>query len=121
MRCLSFANGPVDEYPKAFKQLVIKVPQMALEERVYVYSKGLNYNVQATTIEQTKRLTASEDGILRNLRFYEGGPISGSGKATPMEIVAIGLRKNMLEPVEYDRRRTAGPCFVCGKEGHRIY
>jgi hypothetical protein len=68
-----------------------------------------------TTIEQAKLLAASADGILRRQRYYGGGPSSGFSKANPMEIGAVCLRKNRLEPAEYERRRSAGLCFVCGK------
>jgi Ty3 transposon capsid-like protein len=75
-------RGTVDEYSKAFNELVIKVPQMTLEEKLYVFIKGLKHNVQVsvslhspTTIEQAKLLAASADGILSSQRYYGGGPV----------------------------------------------
>jgi hypothetical protein len=104
------------------------VPQTTLEEKLYIFIKGLKHNVQIrlslhspTTIEQEKLLAASADGILSSQRYDGGGPSSAFGKATPMEIGAVSLRKNRLEPVEYERRPSAGLCFFCGKEGHRAY
>jgi Retrotransposon gag protein len=40
--------GIVDEYAKALNELVIKVPQMTLEEKRYVFTKGLKHNVQVS-------------------------------------------------------------------------
>jgi Retrotransposon gag protein len=89
-------RGTVDEYSKAFNELVVKVPQMTLEEKFYVFIKGLKHNVQVSvslhspsTIEQAKLLAASAVGILSSQRYYGGGPSSGFGKATPMEIGAV--------------------------------
>jgi hypothetical protein len=112
-----------DEYSKASNKLVIKVPQMTLEEKLYVFIKGLKHNVQVsvslhspTTVEQAKLLAATADVILSSQRYYGGGSSSGFSKATPMEIGKVGLRKNRLKPTEYERRRSAGLCFVGGKD-----
>jgi Retrotransposon gag protein len=94
-----------DEYSKAFNELVIKVPQMTLEEKLYVFIKGLKHNVQVsvslhspTTIEQAKLLAANADGILSSQRYYGGGPSSGFGKATPMKMGAVGLPRTGWNP-----------------------
>jgi Retrotransposon gag protein len=78
-------RGNVDEYSKAYNDLVIKVPQMTPEEKLYTFNKGLKYNVQVsvslqspTTVEQAKLLAASADGILGNQRYYGGGPSQGA-------------------------------------------
>jgi Retrotransposon gag protein len=82
-------RGTVDEYSKAYNELVIKVPQMTLEEKLYTFIKGLKYIVQAsvslqspTTVEQAKLLAASADGILSNQRYYGGGPSQNPSRPT---------------------------------------
>jgi Ty3 transposon capsid-like protein len=74
-------RGTVDDYSKAYNGLVIKVPQMTLEEKLYTFIKGLKYNAQVSvslqspsTVEQAKLVAASADGILSNQRYYGGGP-----------------------------------------------
>jgi hypothetical protein len=59
------------EYSKAFNELVIKLPQMTLEEKLYVFIEVLKHNVDVslslhspTTVEQAKLLAACADGIL---------------------------------------------------------
>jgi Retrotransposon gag protein len=46
-------RGTVDEYFKAYNDLVIKVPQMTLEEKLYTFIKGLKYNVQVSVSLQS--------------------------------------------------------------------
>jgi hypothetical protein len=105
----------------------MKVPQMTLEEKLYNF-KGLKYSVQVsvslefpTTAKQAKLLAASTDGILSSQRYYGGEPSQNANLPTPMEIGAVGLRKNRLDPEEYESRRAARLCFFCGKEGHWDY
>jgi Retrotransposon gag protein len=64
-------RGSVDDYAKAFTLLVVKVPQMTLEEQLYNFIKGLKAQVQVsvalqspTTFEEAKLLASSADGIL---------------------------------------------------------
>jgi Retrotransposon gag protein len=121
-------RGTADEYSKAYNELVITVPQMTLEENLYAFIKGLKYYVQVsvslqspTIVEKTQLLAASADGILSNQRYYGGGPSQNTSRPILMEIGALGLHKNGLDPEEYKRRRAARLCFAYGKEGHRAY
>jgi Retrotransposon gag protein len=122
-------RGSVDDYAKAFTLLVVKVPQMTLEEQLYNFIKGLKAQVQVsvalqspTTLEEAKLLASSADGILYQHRQYPGptrfSPNTGS---VPMELGATDLRRKRLDPVEFDRRRLAALCFECGKLGHKAY
>jgi Ty3 transposon capsid-like protein len=72
-------RGIVDDYDKAFTLLVVKVPQMTLEEQLYNFIKGLKSQVQVsvalqspTTLEEAKKLASSADGILYQHRQYPG-------------------------------------------------
>jgi Retrotransposon gag protein len=38
-------RGSVDDYAKAFDFLVVKVPQMTIEEQLYLFNKGLKPQV----------------------------------------------------------------------------
>jgi hypothetical protein len=122
-------RGTFDDYAKAFTLLVVKVPQMTLEEQLYTFIKGLKPQVQVsvalqspTTLEEAKLLASSADGVLNQHRQYTGpsrfGPNPGSA---PMELGATNSQWKRLEPAEFDRRRTAALCFECGKPGKKAY
>jgi hypothetical protein len=122
-------RGSLDDYAKAFTLLVVKVPQMTLEEQLYNFIKGLKPQVQVsvalqspTTLEEAKLLASSADGILYDYRQYPGptrfNPNPGSA---PLELGATDLRGKRLEPAEFDQRRVAALCFECAKPGHKAY
>jgi Retrotransposon gag protein len=46
-------RGTVDEYSKACNELVIKLPQMTLEEKLYTFIKGLKNNVRVSVSLQS--------------------------------------------------------------------
>jgi Retrotransposon gag protein len=68
-------RGSVDDCAKSFNNLVIKVPGMTLDEKLYIFIKGLKTNIQIivamqdpSTVEQAKIMAASADGILGQQR-----------------------------------------------------
>jgi hypothetical protein len=124
-------RGSVDDYAKSFNNLVIKVPGMTLEEKLYIFIKGLKTNIQISvamqdpsTVEQAKILAASADGILcQQRRSLPSAPFVSHGspfvaRPEPMEIGSVSQRRPKLDPDEYERRRVGRLCFACGKAGH---
>jgi Retrotransposon gag protein len=124
-------RGSVDDYAKSFHNLTIKVPGMTLEEKLYIFIKGLKTNIQISvamqdprTIEQAKILAASADGILSHQRrSLPSSPFVNHGtpfvaRPEPMEIGAMAQRRNHLDPDEYERRRAGRLCYACGQAGH---
>jgi Retrotransposon gag protein len=39
-------RGSVDDYAKSFTNLIIRIPGMTLEEKLYIFIKGLKTNIQ---------------------------------------------------------------------------
>jgi hypothetical protein len=124
-------NGSVDDYAKSFHNLTIKVPGMTLEEKLYLFIKGLKTNIQISvamqdpkTVEQAKMLASSADGILSHQRrSLPSVPCASHGspfvaRPEPMEIGTVIQRRHQLDPDEYERRRAGRLCFACGKAGH---
>jgi Retrotransposon gag protein len=124
-------RGTVDDYAKSFHNLTIKVPGMTLEEKLYIFIKGLKTNIQISvamqdprTIEQAKILADSADGVpSHQRRSLPSGPFVNHGSpfvARPesMEIGAMAQRRNRLDPDEHDRRRACRLCYACSQAGH---
>jgi hypothetical protein len=127
-------RGTVDEYSKAYNELVIKVPQMTLEEKLYTFIKGLKYNVQVsvslqspTTVEQAKLLAASADGILSNQRYYGGDRartpvVPPLWRSEPWGSARIGWTRRSMNAAErlgfalFVARKATGPTSTALKE-----
>jgi hypothetical protein len=101
---------------------------MTLEEKLYIFIKGLKTNIQIsvamqdpTTVEQAKILAASADGILsQQRRTPPAGPFVSHGspfvaRPEPMEIGAVAQRHNRLDSDEFERRRAGRLCYACEK------
>jgi hypothetical protein len=104
---------------------------MTLEEKLYMFIKGLKTNIQISvsmqdtkTVELSKILASSADGILSHKRrSLPSGPFASHSspfvaRLEPMEIGAVVQRRHKLDPDEYERRRAGRLCFACGKAGH---
>jgi Retrotransposon gag protein len=111
-------RGSVDDYAKSFNHLIIKVPGMTLEEKLYIFIKGLKTNIQIsvtmqdpTIFEQAKILAASADGILsQQRRIPPSGPLVCHGspfiaRPEPMEIGAVVQRRVRLDSTSSRRVR----------------
>jgi hypothetical protein len=102
---------------------------MTLEEKLYMFIKGLTNNQISVamqdpkTVEQAEILASSADGILSHQRrSLPSGPFACHGSPfvaspEPMEIGAVIQRRHKLDPDEYERRRAGRLCFACGKAG----
>ena len=117
-------------YNSEFRELVLQIPHMHEEDRVYQYIKGLKPSVasmvalqQPTTLLMAQGLADIADTIQyqqmprrnfgnqgteqpRNRPTYQG--------PTPMDLDAIGK----LTDAERERLRKNGGCFRCRKTGH---
>jgi Retrotransposon gag protein len=98
-------RGSVDDYAKSFNNLILKVPGMTLEEKLYIFIKGLKTNIQIsvamqdpTTVEQAKILAASADGILSQQRRSPLRSFCQSWFAFHCPPRAYGDRRNISTP-----------------------
>ena len=117
-------------YNTEFRELVLQIPHMHEEDRVYQYVKGLKPNIstlvamqQPGTLLEAQGLADTADTIqfqqFTRRNFGKQGTEQTRNRSTyrgpaPMDLDAIGK----LTDGERDRLRKIGGCFRCRKTGH---
>jgi Ty3 transposon capsid-like protein len=71
-------RGSVDNYAKAFTLLVVKVPQMTLDEQLYSFIKGLKPQVQVSVALQSP-------STLEEAKLWPPAPTGSSTSADTTE------------------------------------
>jgi hypothetical protein len=124
-------KGGVDDYAKSFNNLVIKVPGMTLEEKLYIFIKGLKTNIQISVDIQGPQLSTKPrswmlvltESLANNAAVCPLAhlPVMGHrffARPEPMENGAVAQRRPKLDLDECEMRRVGRLCFACGKYGY---
>ena len=127
-------NEPVELYTQYMRKLFLAIGQIAEDEKVDRYVRGLKFNLrkevflqEPQTFESASRIAAKYDALFRSMskrdlpdiRTTESASTSSS-MAEPMDLSGISMPYQRNKP----RQGSAPPdkskaeCFNCGKKGH---
>ena len=116
----------VRAYTNEFNKLMLKLPMLSEEDKVYNFKKGLKTDVKIqvelrgyTDMTELKAAADRVDDLLwqangRRARREESSP---SGNVPASDIMDVGNVK--LSRAKRQRYLKEGRCFVCGEKGHQ--
>jgi Retrotransposon gag protein len=121
----------VAEYANDFNKLVLKLPDMTEDEKIYSFISGLQTEVKLQVelhcpndFQTAREIADRADTIIFQAKRFSrgrGGPISdtASGNWPSQDDEAMKLGAIRLTDSEREKYMNEGKCFRCGKKGHR--
>jgi hypothetical protein len=114
----------VQAYVHAYRSLILDIPDMAENEKLDRFVRGLKERVRKevelrdpTSLDEAIKIADRVDAITYNWRYPESEKLRTEAMGpTPMEIDAI--RRPSLTTEERERLRRTGSCFYCREQGH---
>jgi Retrotransposon gag protein len=121
----------VAEYANDFNQLVLKLPEMTEDEKIYSFISGLQTEVKLQVelhrpndLQTAKEITDRADTIIFQAKRFSrgrGGPSLGtaSGNWPNQDDEAMTIGAARLTASEREKYTKEGKCFRCGQKSHR--
>jgi Ty3 transposon capsid-like protein len=121
----------VAEYANDFNKLILKLPEMTEDEKMYCFITGLRTEVKLqvelqrpSDFQTAKEIADRADTIIFQAKRFSrgrGGPISdtASGNWPSQDDEAMKLGATRLTDSEREKYMKEWKCFRCGKKGHR--
>jgi hypothetical protein len=121
----------VAEYANDFNKLILKLPEMTEDEKMYCFITGLQTEVKLqvelqrpSDLQTAKEIADRADTIIfQAKRFSRGRGVSSSETASGnwpnQDEEAMKLGATRLTASEREKYMKEGKCFRCGQKGHR--
>jgi Retrotransposon gag protein len=121
----------VAEYANDFNKLVLKLPEMTEDEKIYSFISGLQTEVKLQVelhrpndLQIAKKIADRADTIICQAKRFSGGRggpsfETASGNWPNHDDEAMKLGAAVLTDSEQEKYMKEGKCFRCGHKGHR--
>jgi hypothetical protein len=122
-------RGSIKSYTNEFNNLILKLPMLTTEDKIFFYKEGLKPDVRMQvsiarpqSLIHAKEVADMADDILYNKgrqsrNEFQDASGNDAGTDNRMNLGSINTRR--LSDKEKETYMREGRCFTCGKTGHR--